>query len=115
VQVACREASVTESVRRDRGGHAPSRDRLGCPLGKRRDSSDSSRSAGFSSVTCGKPQSGATTTHVCQRVTLHWQCGDLPIGVEFFAMRRFVVPGDWRRYGGGSRRRGARVQVAVLQ
>jgi len=30
-------------------------------------------------------------------------------------MRRFVVPGDWRRYGRGSRRRGPMVQVVVLQ
>jgi hypothetical protein len=42
-------------------------------------------------------------------------CGYLSIGAEFFAMRRFIVTEDWRRYGGGSRRRGSKVQVVVLQ
>jgi hypothetical protein len=59
--------------------------------------------------------SEATTTHVCQRVTLQWH-------VRRFAHRRGILrdetlrsAGDWRRYGGGSCRRGPRVQVVVLQ
>jgi outer membrane lipoprotein-sorting protein len=54
------------------------------PLANDAISSDSSRSAGFSSVTCGKPPSGATTTRVCQRVTLQWH-------VRRFAHRRGIL------------------------